>query len=89
MVIDTNNHFVGKTVKRFRSKRGKTQMDVAKELGHETPQYISNLERGKTFASIEMSLKLARILNIPKSVLFSDLRREYEVILKRGFSDQA
>ncbi len=77
-------HYLGKTVKRFRTKQKKSQWDVAKELGHGTAQYVSNLERGKVFASIRMALKLAKALNIPKSMLFADLKREYEVILRKG-----
>ncbi len=78
------SYYLGKTVKRFRTKQKKSQWDIAKELGHETPQYISNLECNRTSASIEMALKLGKILNIPKSMLFADLKREYEVILRKG-----
>lgn len=44
-----------------RGKAGMTQLEAALKLGHQTAQYISNLERGLCEPSVEMSVKLCRI----------------------------
>ena len=55
---------LGKRIKRLRTQRGKTQAQLA-DFAEITPQYLSEIEQGKTNASIGILANLARELNIP------------------------
>lgn len=70
----------------FREKRTSaemTQFEAAKNLGHSTAQYISNLERGLCEPSLDMALKLCDMYDVPKRELYDLLLEVYEVELKK------
>ena len=62
---------LGKRIKRLRTQRGKTQAQLA-DFAEITPQYLSEIEQGKTNASIGILANLARELNIPLSDLIEN-----------------
>lgn len=66
-------------LKQLRTSSGKTQKEVARFLGHSTPQYVSNLEREKCEPSIEMALQLSDFYGGKRSELanvFLDVHRK-------------
>lgn len=70
----------------FREKRtlaGMTQFEAAKNLGHSTAQYISNLERGLCEPSLDMALKLCEMYDVPKRELYDLLLEVFEQELKK------
>lgn len=59
---------LGKRIKRLRAQRGKTQAQLA-DFAEITPQYLSEIEQGKSNPSISILASLARELNVPLAEL--------------------
>lgn len=78
-------------VKDCRINAGLSQQYVAEKLGYNTPQFISNWERGVSFPPIKVLKLLAGLYGIDPEVLYTaieeaevelvtqKLRREYEL----------
>lgn len=56
-----NNSKYGNQWKALRERRGLTQTDVARTLGYSTPQFISNVERGRCRFPIQKLSKLRKL----------------------------
>ncbi len=56
-----NNNINGQQWKQLREKAGLTQRAVSDALGYSTPQFISNVERGRCRFPVE---KLGKIKNL-------------------------
>lgn len=56
-----SNNINGQHWKQLREKAGLTQRSVSDALGYSTPQFISNVERGRCRFPVE---KLAKIKNL-------------------------
>lgn len=57
-------------LKQKRTAAGLSQRDVADELGYETPQFISNWERGVSFPPISALKDLGELYKISADDLF-------------------
>lgn len=53
---------VGNYLKRHRTRKGMSQMDVAKQFNFTTAQFISNLERGISPVPKDMIIPLSKLL---------------------------
>lgn len=51
----------------LREKSGMSQREVAKHLGFESPQIISNIDRGITVYPKSSIQKVAKLFNVPES----------------------
>lgn len=75
---------IGNQWKTLREKAGLTQRDVADELGYTTPQFISNVERGRCRYPVEKLSRLKKLYGISTDNLVDlILREERQVILKQ------
>lgn len=75
---------IGTQWKSLREKAGLTQRDVADELGYTTPQFISNVERGRCRYPVEKLARLKKLYGISTDNLVDlILREERQVILKQ------
>ena len=69
---------LGALLRRWRSVRGMSQLDLASEAGS-TPRYVSFVETGRSNPSRQMVVRLARALDVP-------LRERNELLLAAGFA---
>lgn len=74
---------IGSYLKNKRKACGLTQADVAKELGYNSPQFISNFERGLCAPSIETYPKLVSLYDLSKNELLKVLLKSEEQHLKK------
>lgn len=68
------HNIVSYNVKRFRKKKGFTQLDLALELGFNNSSFISHAENKNLHThhySLEHLYKISKILDIEISVLFN------------------
>lgn len=65
-------------LKRARIERGLTQMEAARHLNHATSQYISNFERDMCEPSLETTIKLCELYEIPTQELVHFMVTQYE-----------
>ena len=63
-----------KELKTLRMKAGLSQKDAARVLGYNTPQFISNWERGISEPPIKTIPKLAKLYNTDARFLFECIR---------------
>ncbi len=77
----------GQLIKERREILNLSQLDLSKPLGFRSPQFISNLERGISVLPAGHVKPLARLLQVPTSILVSaavmDLRLQYESRVRR------
>lgn len=64
---------LGILVREYRQEKGLTQLDLARRLGFDSPQFISLFERGLSKIPLNVLGKLITILGIPE-------KKDYEVI---------
>jgi transcriptional regulator with XRE-family HTH domain len=79
---------LGAFLKGRRELRGFSQNDVAKALGHSSPQAVSNWERGVVAPSVHILATLAPILEIPSNDLVRAAIR-YQARLYKKKRDEA
>lgn len=84
-----NNEF-GQFLKSAREKAGVSQKEISTALGYNTPQFVSNWERGVAMPPISALKKIAKLINVPADQLFvaiedsmvsrlrNQLKREYK-----------
>lgn len=60
---------VGLFLKAARLKANLTQLEISVKLGYDTPQYISNVERGACTVSIQAMAKFAQVLPLDRDKL--------------------
>lgn len=65
---------LGRSLKRLREKAGISQKDVANALRYDTPQFVSNWERGISEPSIKSIKQLAKLYNTDANYLFECVR---------------
>ena len=68
------NHFL----RDQRVANGITQSAAADWLGHATPQYISNFERGLCEPSLEIASQLCEFYGVSKKELYSQMVRLFQ-----------
>lgn len=76
----------GQALKFYRMKRRMTQRALAMKLGHDTVQFISNLEGGRGKASEKMAIVIGRKVGMPLSLIREIYLREYKKYLNKVFS---
>ena len=82
-----NNHEVlGNTIKNYRVKAHLTQMDLAKKLGYNTPQFVSLFERGLSKIPLETLGSIIVYLKIPEKTVLSLLVQGYEQEVRQKIS---
>ena len=64
---------IGETLLKAREKLGKSQEDLARELGYGTAQVVSDWERGAAGIPMKNLLKVAKALQIHPDELFEQL----------------
>ncbi|MCM2281315.1 MAG: helix-turn-helix domain-containing protein [Bdellovibrionaceae bacterium] len=55
-----------------------TQLQASRALGHSSPQYISNFERGLCEPSLETAMKLCELYGIPRKQLYEIMVELYQ-----------
>ena len=73
--MSATNEEIIQRIKEYRIKAGKTQLDLANELG-KTSASISDLERGKVQVSASELSKIADYFNIPVNNFYNGLENE-------------
>lgn len=63
---------IGKRIRNYRRKAGYNQNTLAKKTGL-FPDYIGQIERGESKASLRSIFKIANALEIPLEVLFENI----------------
>lgn len=74
---------LGDAIKNGRIKKGLTQTDLAKILGYSSPQYISNVERGRCSLTHKKLAKVAKLLKISKTAIKQTLIKDFAERLKK------
>lgn len=69
----------------FREKAGLTQKDVSEALGYTTPQFISNVERGRCRFPVEKLPKLKRLYRLSNDQVIEMIMGEEKQGLLRHF----
>ncbi len=62
--------------KSIREKAGLTQRDVAQILGYSTPQFISNVERGRCSFPVEQLPKLKKLFKLSTDQMLDLIMKE-------------
>ena len=66
---------IGLRIKQCREKQGYTQQQFADKIGI-TPNYLSDMERGKKFPSIDTLVDIINALNVSADDVFMDVINE-------------
>lgn len=75
---------IGYHWKNLRERAGMTQREVAEELGYTTPQFISNVERGRCRYPVEKLPRIKKLYGLGTEQLVDlILREEKQTILKQ------
>ena len=82
-----NHHeILGNTIKSYRVKSGLTQMDLARKLGYNTPQFVSLFERGLSKIPLETLGTILVFLKIPEKTVLGILVAGYEQEIRQKIS---
>lgn len=71
----------GQLIKKHREKLGMTQLELARKLGYEIPQFCSLMENGHSKVPVDICKKIIRILKIDRDILKISMLNEYSKIL--------
>lgn len=75
---------LGKMIKIARLNKGLTQTELATYMGYETPQFISNWERGLSGPPLESLRKICDFIGLKKQLVFKELLELYTKKLERA-----
>ena len=73
---------VGSFLRARRDKAGLTQSQVATALGYETPQFVSNWERGVSLPPLGTLPQLARLLKVADREFIAVMTRYQDEVAK-------
>lgn len=83
-----NNNINGHHWKTLREKAGLTQRDVSEALGYSTPQFISNVERGRCRFPVEKLGKIKKLYKLSANqivdLILNEERQGLLKILKKA-----
>jgi transcriptional regulator with XRE-family HTH domain len=72
----------GNLIRDYRTKKGWTQAELARELGYDSPQFISLLERDQSKAPLYVLGQLIVLLGIPEGEIVESLVTHYQEELR-------
>ncbi|HMN68018.1 MAG TPA: helix-turn-helix transcriptional regulator [Bdellovibrionales bacterium] len=75
----------GNEWKRLREKAGLTQREVSDSLGYSTPQFISNVERGRCRFPVEKLPKIKKLYRLSTDQVLNLFLTEERMVLMRVF----
>ena len=80
-------HILGKKIRKLRTTSGKTQVELAKELGFTSTGAISQIENGLKGLKVESIVKAAEVFGVHPFVLMTpyDLGQEEAEIVSKLF----
>jgi transcriptional regulator with XRE-family HTH domain len=76
---------INERIRTRRLEMGLTQLEISKKIGLESPQYISNIERGLCAPSVEVLQKLVHILKIDAHEIVDMMVNSYRQKLESKF----
>lgn len=82
MFTDKAHQEMGKLIKKARTQAGLTQASLAKKLGYESPQFVSNWERSESLPPIAALPKIARFTKTKYNDFTGILKRDFDRVLK-------
>lgn len=71
-------------LKELREKAGLTQAELAEKFGYSTPQFISNIERGRAMLPVAQYPKAAKILGVSVNRLIEHKIAHTRKILRKA-----
>lgn len=74
---------VGGFFKDAREQAGFTQAEVAKKFGYSTPQFISNIERGKCAVPMKVMAQFIKLYKVKPEPVVNLLTRVYKEKVQR------
>ncbi len=77
-----NKQLFGEFLAKARVESGLSQLQLARELGYTSPQYVSNWERGICGPPLDKLYQLSKTLRISPQTLMSMILEETEVYLR-------
>ena len=80
------NESLGQLIKDYRGKKGFTQLELSQQLGYDTPQFVSILERGMAKVPLNVIGQLIVILGIPEKKIMKLLTSAFQTELKTQIS---
>lgn len=81
-----NGSKIGNLLKQGRQKKGLTQEFVSKKLNLQSPQYVSNIERGKCPASLDTLGVLIKMYDLKAENVVQLLTSEYRNQIARALA---
>lgn len=76
---------IAELVKSYRLKNSMTQLQVAKQLGYDSMQFVSLFERGVSKVPVETLGKLSVILGIPEAKITNLLVTQFKLDYYKKF----
>ena len=73
---------IGQMIREKREEKGMTQLELSKELGYGSSQFVSLFERGASKIPHEALGKLIKILGINKTRVFNLIVNKYKANLE-------
>jgi transcriptional regulator with XRE-family HTH domain len=80
-----SNRINGLQWKTLREKAGLTQRDVSDSLGYSTPQFISNVERGRCRFPVQKLIRIKKLYRLSNDQILDLFMAEEKVGLLRAF----
>lgn len=84
-MLEYDREKLGKHIKRIRVQAGLTQIEVSNQIGHSSPQFISNIERGVSVAPLKLLSKVIRICKAKPDPMVDIILSSQESLLKEKF----
>lgn len=78
-----NKTHTGPLVRRLRLQAGLSQGKICRALGYQTPQYLSNIERGLCVFPARKAKKFCKLVKVDEGRLFAAMVDDYRNWLKR------
>lgn len=73
---------LAKELKKLRKNRNITQKELSEKIGLSSPQYISNVERGRCVISAPAIKKISKYLKISPEPLIKAHMKDYETTFR-------
>lgn len=90
--MKTVHEKIGEIIRAKREEKGITQLELAKELGYSTSQFVSLFERGLSKVPVDVLGKLSVKLSIPRNKMLApileDFKRQTNIRFEKGFKNE-